>query len=145
MSAGAGYASGMDPDGPVQPVVRVAKALSDPTRVRILAALGERALCVCELTCLFACGQPAVSRHLGILRDAGLVEDVRDGKWVNYRLRARPAEPFARDALRALRRRLAALEEFREAVRSLDRVRICNATRNATGKSTRNPTPARRK
>jgi len=140
----------MDPDGPVQPVVRVAKALSDPTRVRILAALGERALCVCELTCLFACGQPAVSRHLGILRDAGLVEDVRDGKWVNYRLRARPAEPFARDALRALRRRLAAredpaLEEFRGAVRRLDRVRICNTARNTTRNPTRNAPSARRK
>jgi len=123
---------------PVAPVVRVAKALSDPTRVRILAALGERALCVCELTCLFDCGQPAVSRHLGILRDAGLVEDVRDGKWVNYRLRARPSDPFARDALRALRRRLDAhddpeLESFRAAARTVDRAQICN------------PPPARRK
>jgi len=67
-------------------IVRIGKALSDRTRIRILAALGVKDLCVCELTELVGPGQPAVSRHLGILRDAGLVEDVRDGKWVNYSL-----------------------------------------------------------
>lgn len=74
----------------VEDFVRTGKALSDPTRIRILSCLAVRDLCVCELVHLMSLGQPAVSRHLGILRDAGLVEDIRDGKYVNYRLR-RPA------------------------------------------------------
>ena len=82
-------------------VVRVAKALSDPTRVRILHALSAREFCVCELVELIGRGQPAVSRHLGILRDAGLVEDVRDGQWVNYRLRRPARSRFADGALEA--------------------------------------------
>jgi ArsR family transcriptional regulator len=83
-------------------VVRVGKALSDPTRVRLLVCLAERELCVCELVHLVDVGQPAVSRHLRILREAGLVEDVRDGQFVNYRLR-RPAQtPFGDAALGAL-------------------------------------------
>ena len=74
----------------VEDFVKVGKALSDPTRIRILSCLAARELCVSEMVHLMDLGQPAVSRHLGILRDAGLVEDVREGKYVNYRLR-RPA------------------------------------------------------
>jgi ArsR family transcriptional regulator, arsenate/arsenite/antimonite-responsive transcriptional repressor len=86
----------------LEDVVRVGKALSDRTRVRILAALTVKDLCVCELTALVPVGQPAVSRHLGILRAAGLVEDVRDGRWVNYRLRRKSRSRFADAALRCL-------------------------------------------
>jgi len=71
--------------------VKVGKAVSDPTRLKILAALGVKDLCVCELVHLMDLGQPAVSRHLGILKEAGLLTDVRDGTFVNYRLR-RPAK-----------------------------------------------------
>ena len=57
--------------------VVVGKAVADPTRVRILSALSVRGLCVCELVELMDLGQPAISRHLGILREAGLVDEVR--------------------------------------------------------------------
>ena len=111
----------------IDEAVRVGKALSDPTRVRILAALEVRPLCVCELTHLLRGGQPAVSRHLGILRDAGLVEDVRDGKWVDYRLRRPPAgsaaAAVAAPLLRSLRRD-PALAELRRRARTVDRLRI---------------------
>jgi len=83
-------------------VVRVGKALGDPTRVQLLVCLAQRALCVCELVQLVDVGQPAVSRHLRILREAGLVEDVRAGKFVNYRLRRPPRTAFGAVALAEL-------------------------------------------
>ncbi|MCU0726903.1 MAG: metalloregulator ArsR/SmtB family transcription factor [Planctomycetes bacterium] len=86
----------------VEDFVRVGKALSDPTRVRILACLSVRDLCVCELVHLMELGQPAVSRHLGILKDCGLIEDVREGKYVNYRLRRPARGAFGEAVVRGL-------------------------------------------
>ena len=111
----------------LEDVVRVGRALSDRTRVRILAALAVKDLCVCELTALASVGQPAVSRHLGILRAAGLVEDVREGKWVNYRLTRGDRTRFADAALRCLAGSLARdpdLREVRRRAKSVDRSRL---------------------
>lgn len=68
--------------------VRLMKALSDPNRVKIIAMLGERELCVCELTALLGVAQPTVSQHLRILEDAGLVSFRKEGNWIIYRLNA---------------------------------------------------------
>ena len=67
-------------------LARMFHALSDPTRVKILERLrgGER--CVCELTDLLDAAQSRLSFHLKTLRDAGLVADRREGRWVYYRL-----------------------------------------------------------
>ncbi|MFN0006503.1 MAG: ArsR/SmtB family transcription factor [Planctomycetota bacterium] len=61
-------------------------ALSDRTRLRLLNLLrgGER--CVCDLVDGVGAPQPTVSRHLALLRRAGLVRTRRDGLWVHYRL-----------------------------------------------------------
>ena len=82
--------------------IRVMKALSDPSRVRIVKTLLQRPLCVCELTALLGLGQPTVSKHLRLLEDAGLVESERDGAWVNYRIAAKPDNPYAAAMLRHL-------------------------------------------
>jgi ArsR family transcriptional regulator, arsenate/arsenite/antimonite-responsive transcriptional repressor len=71
------------------PLVRLSTtchALSDPTRLQILAMLryGER--CVCDLTEALESGQSRLSFHLKTLKDAGLVEDRREGRWSYYRL-----------------------------------------------------------
>lgn len=63
------------------------KCLADDTRARItllLAGAGE--LCVCELTAALAQSQPKISRHLALLRGAGVLADRRQGQWVYYRL-----------------------------------------------------------
>ena len=65
---------------------RAFKALSDPTRRRILALLGERERTVGELVACFDVSQPAISRHLAVLRDAGLVTSLRQGQNVVYAL-----------------------------------------------------------
>lgn len=60
-------------------------ALSDPIRLRCLGLIAEQGeLCVCELTHALQSGQPKISKHLAVLRDAGLVRDRRDAQWVLY-------------------------------------------------------------
>jgi ubiquinone/menaquinone biosynthesis C-methylase UbiE len=70
---------------------KIFKTLSDPTRVRILALLAQEELAVQELMEVLGMAQSRVSRHLAILRDAGLLRDRRDGTYVFYRF-APPAE-----------------------------------------------------
>ena len=67
-------------------LVKVFKALSDETRMRLLKLLQHRELCVCEIMQALDMTQSRVSRNLGILKDAGLVKDRRDGLWVHYSL-----------------------------------------------------------
>ena len=68
-------------------LVLAAKALADPTRVRILAALRRGELCVCELSDALHITQSTLSTHLQVIRDASLVRTRREGKWVYYALR----------------------------------------------------------
>ena len=62
------------------------RALSDPTRLEILALLRQGERCVCELTGALDAAQSRLSFHLKVLKDAGLVTDRRDGRWVYYTL-----------------------------------------------------------
>jgi ArsR family transcriptional regulator len=64
-------------------------ALGDPVRLRIvsmLAAAPEGTACGCDLESPLGLSQPTVSHHLRILREAGLVEGERQGRWVHYRV-----------------------------------------------------------
>lgn len=64
--------------------IRVMKALSDPSRVRIVKLLQQKELCVCELQELLGRAQSTVSKHLKVLDEAGLISSSRDGVWVIY-------------------------------------------------------------
>jgi ArsR family transcriptional regulator, arsenate/arsenite/antimonite-responsive transcriptional repressor len=66
--------------------VKIFKALSDPTRIRILMLLLQRKLCVCELVFTLKMEQSRISHQLRVLREADLVEDIREGKWINYQI-----------------------------------------------------------
>ena len=70
---------------PIQ-LARILKVLSVPARVRIVQLLKGRALCVNALTARLDITQGAVSQHLRIMRDAGLVVDEKRGYFVHYRL-----------------------------------------------------------
>jgi ArsR family transcriptional regulator len=74
---------------------RVFHALSEPTRLRLVDLLrgGER--CVCELTETMETGQSRLSFHLKALKDAGIVQDRREGRWVYYRLNQERVEEVA--------------------------------------------------
>lgn len=65
---------------------RIFRALSDETRIRIVALLSHGELCVCHIENALALGQSNVSRHLAVLKAAGVVDSRRDGTWVYYRL-----------------------------------------------------------
>ncbi len=65
-------------------LIKAFKALSDPTRLRIVLLLAERDLCVCELTHILNMSQSRVSHQLRLLRDSDLVEDRREGRWIIY-------------------------------------------------------------
>ena len=64
----------------------VFKALGHPGRMAILHALSDEAVCACELAEVAGCSAPTASRHLSILRHAGLIEDERRGQQVFYHL-----------------------------------------------------------
>ena len=110
------------------------KALGDPTRLRIARLLGTMELAVGELAQVLGQSQPRVSRHVGILCDAGLAERRREGSWVFLRQAdaegaaapiieaaqallavAESAEPAFAELCEADRRKLAAIRAAREA------------------------------
>lgn len=64
------------------------KALGDVVRLKILQMLSTKEMCVCEIIDQLAMSQPAVSHHLKILKQAGLLKDSREGKWIYYALRS---------------------------------------------------------
>lgn len=68
----------------MEDIVKVFKALSDETRLRILTLIEQQELCVCEVMQILNMGQSRISHHLNILRDAGLAKARRKGTWTFY-------------------------------------------------------------
>jgi ArsR family transcriptional regulator, arsenate/arsenite/antimonite-responsive transcriptional repressor len=83
------------------PVSQLFKALSDETRVRIVALLAHEELCVCHIEAALGLSQPNASRHLAILRSAQIVETRRQANWIYYSI-ARQDDPSRRAQLRTL-------------------------------------------
>ena len=83
--------------------IKVMKALSDPSRVKIIKLLQERVLCVCEIQTALGLAQSTTSKHLKILEDAGLITYFKEGLWVNYRLADGARNPYAASLLGNLR------------------------------------------
>ena len=63
---------------------KIFKALSDPSRLKILTLLRIRDMCVCEIMVARNMTQPVASHHLGILENIGIVKYRREGKWIFY-------------------------------------------------------------
>lgn len=82
---------------------KVFHALSDETRVLILEQLKDGEQCVCDLTEAFKTGQSRLSFHLRVLKEAGLVLDRPEGRWVYYSLN--------REAIEDLQETLNSLKE----------------------------------
>src|SRR5215203_4679441 len=83
---------------------RLFHALSDEVRLEIIGLIADGEHCVCEITSALDIAQSRLSFHLKVLKDAGLVTDRRDGRWVYYTL-AREAFDEAAQALAELRPR----------------------------------------
>jgi ArsR family transcriptional regulator len=97
----------------VRSLTKLFRALGDETRLRVVALLSHGELCVCHIEKALELSQPNVSRQLGILRAAGIVDTRRDGSWMYYSL-----APQGHDAVKAILDRLVALFGAERAIRA---------------------------
>lgn len=81
-------------------IIDITKALSDPNRVRALMLLVDGPLCVCQIIEMLRLAPSTTSKHMSILRQAGLVEADKQGRWMYYRLAGKAASPSVRKAIR---------------------------------------------
>ena len=100
----------------------VTKALSDPSRVRILLALRRRELCVCQITELFGFAPSTMSKHLSILHHSGLIQSRKTERWVHYRLPDRPMPVAIRQALDWVHQSLARTAEAKADAQCLGKI-----------------------
>jgi ArsR family transcriptional regulator len=107
---------------------KVFKTLSDPTRVRVLALLEREELAVQELMDVLGMAQSRVSRHLAILREAGLLRDRRDGTYVFYSFDLPERGPW-RDTWEVVRRSLDDDSTHERDLAALDQVMQARAAR----------------
>ena len=82
----------------------VTKALADPTRGGALLSLLKGELCVCQITELFGLAPSTVSKHLFLLKQAGLVKSRKEGRWIFYALPGREAPVVGREAIYLVRK-----------------------------------------
>jgi DNA-binding transcriptional ArsR family regulator len=89
-------------DEPRNLTLDVFKALADPIRLELVAHIAARGpICVCHLEEALPYRQPRISKHLGVLRRAGLVSTRREGNWVYYSANTEAVQ-IARDYLEDL-------------------------------------------
>jgi len=101
-------------------------ALAEPTRLRLLNLMGDGEVCVCFFVEVLGQPQPKISRHLAVLRNAGLVAARREAKWMHYSI-AMPKHPTAR---RVFQQTLEALKTDPEMQRDrASLTRACCSTR----------------
>ena len=79
-------------------LLAVMKALADPSRVRIVAALEGRELCLCQIVELLGLATSTVSRHMTVLEQARLVDARKEGRWTYFRLAGEHGGPEAAEA-----------------------------------------------
>ena len=109
-------------------IIKIFKALSDSNRLRIIKMLEIRPLCVCEITEILQLANSTVSKHLSILRDADLILDEKDGKWVNYALNTNISDDIKRQLLILLKDGLPnddVISGDRSKVKTVNRNTIC--------------------
>lgn len=126
----------------------VMKAVSDPTRVRILKILEGGELCVCQIIAVLSLAQSTISKHLFLLKTAGLIQDRRDRKWIHYFLDRDGNNLYAAVMLRNLRKWLrddpVILRDHKrvEQAREMGPVAICERRMTLPG---RRPLPGARR
>jgi len=103
-------------------VLDITKALADGSRLRVLTALGDRELCVCQIIELLQLAPSTVSKHMSILRQARLVESRKDGRWMYYRLADGDAPKAVKDAVAWVRHHLAESAQIVRDGKELERI-----------------------
>jgi ArsR family transcriptional regulator len=104
--------------------VKLCKALSDETRIRILKVLLQRECCVCEVMQALDISQSRASRNLGILEDADFIRSRRDGLWIVYSIDEQRMKSYTASLIELLRSSLVNDETLLQ-----DRERLSHAVR----------------
>ncbi len=104
----------------------IVKALADDNRVRVLLALRDRELCVCQVTELLELAPSTVSKHMALLKQAGLVDSRKQGRWIYYRLANGHAPAVVREAIAFVDRSLADDRCTRKDARRLAKILRCD-------------------
>jgi ArsR family transcriptional regulator len=110
-------------------IITLHKALADTSRIRIVKMLDIRPLCVCEITEILGLATSTVSSHLSILKEAGIISDFKDGKWVNYKLRPLSDNPTLLNIMQLLLKELDeddTIKMDKKLVGKVDRLKICS-------------------
>lgn len=107
------------------------KAVADPTRTRILKLLEAGELCVCQIQAVLRFAPSTVSKHLSILKAAGLVDDRREGRWIYYTLTREARNPHAEAVLGVVRgalQRDSRIVEDKRLLREVSRMSLSDVT-----------------
>jgi len=102
--------------------ISVMKALADENRVRTVMALDGRELCVCQVVELLKLAPSTVSKHMSILKQAGIAECRKEGRWIYYRLAGGEVSCIVRDAVALARRSVSKDSRIADDVRRLKRI-----------------------
>lgn len=99
---------------------QVTKALANPLRLKIIDQLdSDTEKCVCDLVNDLGCDQPAVSKHLAVLRNAGLVTSRQEGTRILYRIRTRCIKDFLACIDRVI------MHDFQEKQEEIEQIAAC--------------------
>ena len=112
----------------MKPFLKVMKALSDPSRIKIMKMLQQKMMCVCEIQAALQIAQSTTSKHLQILEDAGLITSKKDGLWVNYMIADGNESPYAASLIGSLKHWLdndSEIHQLIELLPGIDRSNIC--------------------
>lgn len=88
----------------MQQLMSIIKALDNESRLRILLSLRGGELCLCQIVEMLQLAPSTVSKHVDLLRQSGLIEMRKDGRWHYYSLAGREASSAAREAIRWISR-----------------------------------------
>ena len=103
---------------------KLLKALSHETRLKIMVLLSQKELCVCEIEKQLNLSQAKVSRHLTVLKHAGLVKDRREGLWIYYSI-DKPKDPINKKVFELFK----ALKETKKGI-NIDKMKLISCTKS---------------
>jgi DNA-binding transcriptional ArsR family regulator len=115
----------------MQAILAITKALADENRLRAIMMLRDRELCACQVIEVLGLAPSTVSKHMTILRQAGLVEARKEGRWMYYRLPQRAVARPVKEALSFVKANLAGSvqmlrdDKTLQKVLSIDRESLC--------------------
>jgi len=110
-------------------LIQIFKALSDKNRLRIVKMLEQKSMCVCEITEILQLANSTVSKHLSILKNAGLIVSQKEGRWINYKINPESDKYVntLEDIMKDWINDDPVIVEDREKVYTVDRNRICSS------------------